>query len=151
MFEVKPIRDDASHAAAMAEIDRLWGAAPGTPEADRLAVWIILVDDYEAERWPITPADPIDTIKTEMEMNGRTQADLAALIGSQSRASEILNRRRRLTVEMIHKLVDAWGLPAEWLVRPYALEATPPASRPSEVRRHVWTRRKDADRAHGVR
>ena len=146
MLDVKPVRDDASHAAALAEIDRLWDSAPGTPEADRLSVWVILVDAYEAERWPITPADPIDTIKAEMDMNGRTQADLAALIGSQSRASEILNRRRRLTVEMIHKLVDAWGLPADWLVRPYALEATQPTSRPSEARRQLWTRRKEADR-----
>lgn len=151
MLNIRPIRDDATHAAALKEIDRLWGAAPGTYEADLLEVWAILVDDYEAQRWPVAPIDPIDAIKAEMEMNGRTQADLAALIGSQSRASEILNRRRRLTVEMIHKLVEAWGLPAEWLVRPYQLAPAEPASRPSEAKRLVWTRRKEADRAYRVR
>ena len=81
----------------------------------------ILVDDYERTCWPTERVDPVDAIKAYIEMNGLEQSDLSKLFGSISRASEILNRRRRLTVEMISKLVNEWGIPADWLVQSYEL------------------------------
>lgn len=129
MFKVKPIRTDEDHRAALADVDRLWGADAGTPEADDLEVLAILIDRYERERWPTERVEPVEAIKAHMEMNGLDQGDLAALFGSESRASEILNRRRRLTVDMIAKLSNAWKLPADWLVQPYTLAAAAPAER----------------------
>lgn len=121
MCDIKPIRNDEDHGRAMAEVDRLWGAEAGTPEGDRLEVLSVLIDEYERKRWPAQRVEPVDTIKAYMQMNGLARADLARLLGSDSRASEILNRRRRLTVEMIAKLTNEWGLPADWLVQPYEL------------------------------
>ncbi|MGN6102881.1 MAG: helix-turn-helix domain-containing protein [Devosia sp.] len=114
---------DEDHQAALAEIERLWGAAPGTPEGAVLDALTTLVQAYEDRRWPPEALDPIEAIQASMQWNGRTQADLAELLGSRSRASEILNRKRALTVEMIHKLQNEWGIPAELLIRPYRLDA----------------------------
>ena len=80
-----------------------------------------LVDAYEEKRWPDADIDPIDFLKTVMDDTERTQADLGRLIGSRSRASEVLNRRRALTVAMIWKLNTVWGLPAGALEKPYPL------------------------------
>ena len=121
MFTIKPIRSDEDHRAALAEVDRLWGATAGTPEADALEVLAVLVDEYERRRWPVEQVDPVDAIKAHMEMHRLGQSDLARLFGSEPRASEILNRRRRLTVDMIAKLTNEWGIPADWLVQPYEL------------------------------
>ena len=118
---IAPIRDDASHHAALAEIDRLWGSPANTPESDRLEVLMTLVDAYERQRWPDAELDPIEAIKARMENSGRTRKDLEKLVGSSGRASEILNRRRHLTLAMIWKLVRHWGMPAEVLVAPYPL------------------------------
>lgn len=121
--KIKPIRTDVDHKAALARVDELWGAEAGTPEADELEVWSVLVDEYERRRWPLERVDPVDAIKAYMEMEGLTQTDLARLLDSESRASEILNRRRRLTVEMIAKLANEWKIPADWLVQPYETAA----------------------------
>jgi len=118
---IKPIRTDADHEAALARVDELWGAETGTPAADELEVWSVLIDEYERRRWPLERVDPVDAIKAHMEMQGLTQTDLARLLESEPRASEILNRRRRLTVEMIAKLANEWKIPADWLVQPYEL------------------------------
>lgn len=118
-MDIKPIHTDDDHAAAMAEIERLWDAEPGTPEHDKLEVLAALVDAYEAKRWPIDPPDPVEAIRWRMEQAGYTQADLATLLGSRSRASEVLNRRRHLTTEMAWKLHREWRIPAESLIRPY--------------------------------
>jgi len=83
-----------------------------------------LVESYEARRWPTgrdVKFDPIDTLQYAIDELGHTQAELAELLGSRSRASEILSRRRALTVEMIHKISEAWKIPADLLVRPYRL------------------------------
>jgi HTH-type transcriptional regulator/antitoxin HigA len=83
-----------------------------------------LVELYEAKRWPVDTAesfDPIDVLRHAIEELGHTQAELGELLGSRSRASEILSRRRPLTVEMIHKISEAWKIPAELLVRPYSI------------------------------
>lgn len=116
-----PIRNDADHRAALAEIDRLWGVHKGSPEGDRLEVLMTLTDLYERERWPDEDLDPVDAIKARMENSARTRKDLEAILGSSARASEILNRPRPLTLAMIRRLVSEWKMPAEVLVRPYAL------------------------------
>ena len=120
-MDIKPIHTDEDHAAALAAIERLWGAEHGTPDGDKLDVLATLADAYEEKRWPDADIDPIDFLKTVMDDTERTQADLARLIGSRSRASEVLNRRRALTVAMIWKISTEWGLPAEALVKPYPL------------------------------
>jgi HTH-type transcriptional regulator/antitoxin HigA len=119
--EIKPIRTDADHAAALAAIESLWQAAPGTPEHDRLEILAMLVDDYESRRWPIQPADPVDLIRYVMEQRGLTRKDLEAALGSRARVSEILNRRRPLTMKMAWRLHEAFGIPADALIRPYDL------------------------------
>jgi HTH-type transcriptional regulator/antitoxin HigA len=118
---VRPICDAASHEAALGEIERLWGAAEGTADGDRLTVLMTLVDAYERERWPDEELDPINAIKARMENSGRTRKDFEIIAGSSGRASEILNRKRNLTLPMIWRLVSDWKMPADVLVRPYAL------------------------------
>jgi penicillin-binding protein 1A len=116
---LKPIRTEDDHRAALAEIDALFGAEPGTPEADRLAVLCILVSDYERKVHPIAPPDPVDFLALSMQAQGRSQADLAQVLGSRSRASEVLARRRQLSADMIARLSEAWALPREPLSAAY--------------------------------
>ena len=118
---IKPIRTEVDYDRALAEIDGLMGAAPGTLEGDDLEVLTTLVEAYEAEHWPMEAPDPIAVIEHVMEARGLRQKDLAALIGSQPRASEVLNRQRPLTLAMIRALSAEWNLPAEVLVREYEL------------------------------
>ena len=120
-MQIKPIRTEVDYDRALAEIDGLMGAAPGTPEGDDLEVLTTLVEAYEAEHWPMEAPDPISAIEHVMEARGLRQKDLAALIGSQPRASEVLKRRRPLTLAMIRALSAEWNLPAEVLVREYEL------------------------------
>src|SRR4029077_14419873 len=125
MMDIRPIRTDKDHRAALAEIDRCWNAPEGTEEGDRLDVLLALVEIYEAKRWPIDideNFDPIDVLNYAIEELGHTQAELAELLGSRPRASEILARRRALTVDMIHKISEMWKIPADLLVRPYKIE-----------------------------
>ncbi|MCB1502801.1 MAG: transcriptional regulator [Bauldia sp.] len=125
-MDVHPIRTDDDYRNALAEIEKLWGAEEGTPDGDKLDVLLALVESYEARRWPIAedPSfDPVDVLRFAMDELGHTQAELAALLGSRSRASEILARRRPLTLVMIRKIVEDWGLPAEMLVRSYRIES----------------------------
>ena len=122
-MDIRPIRNDEDHEAALREIEALWGAEAGTPEGDRLDVLITLADAYEDTRWPIPQGDPVDAIKDSMAMEGRTQSDLAEVLGSASRASEILKRKRGLTLPMIWALHEQWRIPAEVLVRPYRTAA----------------------------
>ncbi len=124
-MEIRPIRTDEDHRAALAEIDRCWGASEGTEDADRLDVLLALVEIYEEKRWPIEideSFDPIDVLNYSIEELGHTQAELGELLGSRSRASEIISRQRALTVDMIHKISEGWKIPADLLVRPYKLE-----------------------------
>jgi HTH-type transcriptional regulator/antitoxin HigA len=119
--EIKPIRNDEDHTEALAAIEGLWQAAPGAPEHDCLEILAMLVDDYESRRWPIEPADPVDLIRYVMEQRGLTRKDLEAALGSRARVSEILNRRRPLTMKMAWRLHEAFGIPADALIRPYDL------------------------------
>ena len=118
-MDIRPIRNDDDHAAALREIERLWGAAAGTDDGDKLDVLATLVEKYEDGRFPVTDvSDPIDFLNYAIEELGHTQAELAELLGSRSRASEVLNRKRPLTVEMIYRIGEAWKIPADLLVRP---------------------------------
>jgi HTH-type transcriptional regulator/antitoxin HigA len=118
-MEIHPIRNDDDHAAAIREIEKLWGAAAGTEEGDKLDILSTLVEKYEDGRWPsIDFSDPVDLLIYAIEELGHSQAELADLLGSRSRASELLNRRRSLTVEMIYKINQAWKIPADLLVKP---------------------------------
>jgi HTH-type transcriptional regulator / antitoxin HigA len=124
-MDIRPIRTDEDHRAALAEIEACWGAPEGSEEGDKLDVLVALVDRYEARRWPIESDerfDPIDVLQYAIEELGHSQAELAELLGSRSRASEILLRRRALTVDMIHRIGEAWKIPADLLVRPYRVE-----------------------------
>ena len=113
---IQPIRTKADHDAALARIEALWDAEPGTPEHDEIEVLGILVAAYEDSRWPILPPDPVEAIKFHMEQNAFRQKDLAGVIGSESRASEVLSRRRPLTVQMIRAIHAAWSVPLESLI-----------------------------------
>ena len=120
---IRPIRTKADHAAALAEIDMLFTAAPGSPEADRLEVLAVLVSEYERAQGTELSAHPIEVLTLAMKAQGRTQAELADLLGSRSRASEVLSRRRQLSAAMVEKLAQAWAIPATLLSAPYAIDS----------------------------
>jgi HTH-type transcriptional regulator/antitoxin HigA len=123
-MEIHPIKNDDDHSAALREIEKLWGAAPGTDDGDRLDILVTLVAKYEEGRWPdVDTSDPVDLLNYAIDELGHSQAELAELLGSRSRASEVLNRRRALTVEMIHRISEAWKIPADLLVRPSRVAA----------------------------
>jgi len=119
--DVKPIRTNADYEAALLELKKLWGAKSGTIQGDRLDVLATLIDAYESQHFPMDPPDPVEAIRYCVEQQGRSQSDLAVLLGSRSRASEILSRRRPLTLEMVRKLHLEWRIPAESLLRAYDL------------------------------
>lgn len=116
--ELKPIRNDADHEAAMGEVARLWGAESGTPEGDRLDVLATLIDAYEAKHHALDAPDPVEAIKFRMEQQGLTRRDLEGVIGTRTRIAEVLNRKRGLSIDMIRRLHDRLGIPAEVLIRP---------------------------------
>ncbi len=120
-MQIQPVRNDADHQAALAEIETLFSARPGTSEDDRLDVLVTLVETYEARHMPIAAPDPVATIEYILESCGLTQRDLAPYIGSRARVSEMLNRRQSLTLEMIRKLHQSLGVPAEVLIQLYDL------------------------------
>lgn len=124
-MDIRPIRAEEDYDWALAEIEQYFSEVPeqGTPEADRFDVLAELIEAYENRHWVIEPADPIETIRYRMETLGLEQSDLAQLIGSRSRASEILNRKRPLTLAMIQRLHNQWGIPADALIVPYHLDA----------------------------
>ena len=120
-MDIRPIRSDEDHKAALAEIERLWGAAPGTDSRDKLDILVTLVEKYEENRWPMAEPDwdPVDVLQYAIDEMGHSQAELAELLRSRSRASEILSRNRTLTLEMIRSISDAWKIPAALLIKPY--------------------------------
>jgi HTH-type transcriptional regulator/antitoxin HigA len=118
MKALKPIKTEADYEAMLTEIDSLMEAKPGTAEGDRLDILVTLVEAYEAKHWHISPPDPIAAIEMRMQQKGLTRQDLEKILGSKSRVSEILNRKRPLTLDMIRRLHSLWGIPAESLIRP---------------------------------
>lgn len=121
-MDIRPIKTDEDHSAALAEIEMLWGATDGTAEGDRLDVLATLVESYEDTRWPLDDLDPVEAIEAAMAHDGHSRRDLAGLIG-ESRASEVLRRKRPLTLGMIRKISAEWRVPERVLVRDYPLTA----------------------------
>jgi HTH-type transcriptional regulator/antitoxin HigA len=116
--DVKPIRTKKDHQAALAEVERLWGAKSGTPDGDRLDVLATLIEAYEDIHYPMDPPDPIEAIKFRMEQQGLTRKDLEPLIGTRTRVADVLNRKRNLSIGMIRRLHQRFGISAEVLIRP---------------------------------
>jgi HTH-type transcriptional regulator/antitoxin HigA len=120
-MELKPIRNEAEHLEALAEIERLWDAPEQSPEADRLEVLALLVETYEKAHYPIEAPDPVSFIEHVMEARGLTRKDLEPFIGPRGRVADILNRTRPLSMAMIRSLVSGLDLPADILIQPYPL------------------------------
>jgi HTH-type transcriptional regulator/antitoxin HigA len=119
---VRPIRSEAEYEAALDEIESYFDRQPepGTPAADRFDLLALVIEDYERKHWPIEAPDPVEAIRYRMQTGGFTQTDLGRLLGSRQRASDILSRKRPLTLEMAWKLHRAWNVPAEALLTPQA-------------------------------
>jgi HTH-type transcriptional regulator/antitoxin HigA len=116
-MDIKPVRTSKDHKAALAEVERLWEAKPGTPEHDHLEVLVTLVEAYEAKHHPIPPPDPVEAILFRMDQLEMDRKDLEVVIGSRARVSEVLSGRRSLSLEMIRRLHGRLGIPAEVLIR----------------------------------
>jgi len=120
-MEIKPIKTEEDYMATLSEIERLFDAAPDTPEGDRLEVLTTLLEAYEKAHYSIPAPDPVEAIKYWMESRGITRQDLEPLMGSRARVSEVFNHRRGLTLTMIRNLHDKLGIPAEALIQPSTL------------------------------
>ena len=121
MVTVELIKNDAQHAKAMRRIQEIFQAMPGTPEAEELEVLVTLVAKYEEECYPVPLPDPIEAIKERMEDLSLKDKDLVPIIGNKTSVSQILNRKRALTIDMIRGLSDKLGLSVELLIQPYEL------------------------------
>jgi HTH-type transcriptional regulator/antitoxin HigA len=117
---IRPLRSEADYDAALEEIERYFEnePKPDTTEADRFDLLALIIEDYERKHWPIEAPEAIDAIRYRMETGGYTQGDLGRLLGSRQRASDILTRKRPLTMRMAWKLHREWDIPAEALIAP---------------------------------
>jgi HTH-type transcriptional regulator / antitoxin HigA len=120
---IEPITNDADHGAALARIEAIWNASPDSPEFFELDALATLVEHYEEKRWPATKMAPLEALKFAMEQQGYNQANLANLLGSRSRASEVMNGKRWLTLDQIRKVARNWRVPAALLVGDLESEA----------------------------
>lgn len=116
---VKPIRNQKDYQIAMKRLETIFDAKPGSPEGDELEILGLLIEKYEQAHFPIDFPDPIEAIKFRMEQMGYNQNDLAEVVGLKSRASEILNRKRKLSLEMIRQLHKVLGIPTDVLIQSY--------------------------------
>ncbi|HEY9157480.1 transcriptional regulator [Candidatus Binatus sp.] len=117
-MEIKPIRSELDYERALREIERLWGAKEGTLEEDRLDVLATLAEAYERKHFPIDAPDPIEAIRFRLEQEGLDPRALVGVIGGRSRVYEVMKRKRALSLEMIRRLHERFGIPAEVLIRP---------------------------------
>lgn len=115
-MEIRPIKTEQDYNSAILRVEKLWGAKKDTPKGDELDLLATLVESYEMKHYPIAPPDPIDAIKFRMEQMGMTKDDMVKYLGSQSRVSEILNRKRKLTLKMVKSLYKGLKIPAEILL-----------------------------------
>lgn len=122
MLNIKPIRTKADHEAALKEVERLFHTSPQTPEGDALEVLVTLIEAYEEKHHAIPLPDPIDAIRYLIESRGLSRRDLEPFIGSRARVSEVLRRKRPLSIDMIRKLHNGLGIPAGILIQPYPLD-----------------------------
>ena len=118
---VRPIRNDADHAAALRRIEELWKAPEGSEESDEIEVLATLVSIYEDARWPIDAADAVDVLRYVMEQRNLSASDLVPYIGQRGHVYDILNRRRRLSIAMIQRLHEGLGISADLLIQPVHL------------------------------
>lgn len=117
-MEIRPIRTKADYEQALREIERVWGAKEGTSEGDRLDVLTTLVEAYERKHFPIDAPDPIEAIRFRLEQQGLDHRALVGVIGGRSRVYEVMKRVRALSLQMIRRLHERFGIPAEVLIRP---------------------------------
>ncbi len=116
-MEIKPIRSEDDHKAALKEIEQLMESQPGTPEGDRMDVLVTLVEAYEAKNFPIPePDDPVQVLEYYMESRGLSRMDLIAYLGSKERVSEVFNRKRGLSLAMIRRLHNGLGIPSDLIM-----------------------------------
>jgi len=115
-MDIRPIKNESDYNIAMAEIEKLWGSPEGTEEGDKLDILLVLAEAYEARHYSISPPDPIDAIKFRMEQMGLTRKDLEPCIGKRERVSEVLNRHRKLSLNMIRNLHANLHIPLESLI-----------------------------------
>ena len=116
-MEIKPIRSEADYEVAMKEIEILMDSQLGTPDGDRMDVLVTLVEAYESKNFPIPePNDPVEVLEYYMESRGLNRSDLVAYLGSKERVSEVLNRKRGLSLEMIRRLHDGLGIPSDLIM-----------------------------------
>lgn len=115
-MEIKPIKTENDYFKSLKRVEALWGSKRDTPEGDELDLLVTIVEAYEIKHYPIAPPDPIDAIKFRMEQMGMTKTDLAKYLGSQSRVSEVLSRKRKLTLKMVKSLYKGLKIPAEILL-----------------------------------
>ena len=120
-MDLKPIRTKKDYLTAMAEVDRLWDAPAKSPQADRLDLLTLLIENYERQHFPIQDPDPIEFLNHVMENREMKRKDLEPFIGPRGRVADIMNRTRPLTLEMIRRLAEGLSLPAEVLIKPYPL------------------------------
>lgn len=118
-MQIRPIRTRADHRAALKEVERLWNAEPGTPEGDRVEVLVTLIEAYEAQHHPVPAPDPIAAIAFMMEQKRLSRKDLEPAIGSRGRVSEVLTRKRPLTLPMVRALSKLLDIPTDVLAQPY--------------------------------
>lgn len=118
-MRIRPIRTKADYRAALKEVERLWDADPGTPAGDVVDVLTTLIEAYEAENFPIAAPDPISAIQFMMDQKGLTRRDLEPAIGSRGRVSEVLSRKRPLTLPMVRALSSLLDIPTNILAQPY--------------------------------
>ncbi len=121
-MEIKPIRNEVDYKDALERLELIFDAKRGTKEGDELEILSILIDNYESEKFPIEMPDPISAINFRMEQMGLKQKDLVEMIGFKSRVSEIMNKKRKLTLDMIRKLNSSLKIPTEVLVQDYSLK-----------------------------
>jgi HTH-type transcriptional regulator/antitoxin HigA len=117
-MEIKPIRTKADYERSLRVIERLWGAKEGSPDGDRLDVLATLVEAYEQKHFPLDPPDPIEAIRFRLEQQGLDPRALVGVIGGRSRVYEVMQRKRALSLEMIRRLHQRFGIPADVLIRP---------------------------------
>ena len=120
-MNIKPIKSEKDYQEALKRLDELFDAKIGTPESDEADIWALLIDNYENEHYPIEAPDPIEAIWIRMEEMQIKQVDLIPEIGGKSRVSEVLNRKRKLTVDLIRKLTTRLDLSANLLIKDYQL------------------------------
>lgn len=120
-MNIKPIKTESDYQAALSRLEAIFDAPVGTQESDLADILGLLIDEFEKEHYPIDAPDPIEAIKIRMEEMQLKQVDLVTEVGGKSRVSEVLNRKRRLTVDMIRKLATRLNLSAELLIKDYQL------------------------------